>query len=181
MSPNSTSPQTLRLGIRFALCRFRSPLLTASLLVSFPPPTKMFQSGGFPIPNGTAMGLPWQEVLFGDLRFKGSLRLPGAYRSLARPSSAPEPSNPPNGVTLAQFNVEPVWTVSSRGLNTSLPWCVHPGPIKRVFYSCPMMPRLGVGFMLRCFQHLSLTAWLPGVALSDNRYTRGCRPLFLSY
>ena len=79
------------------------------------------------------------------------------------------------------FNVEPVWTVSSRGLNTSLPRCVHPDPIKRVFYSCPMMPRLGVGFMLRCFQHLSLTAWLPGVALSDNRYTRGCRPLFLSY
>ena len=78
-------------------------------------------------------------------------------------------------------NVEPVWTVSSRGLNTSLPRCVHPGPIKRVFYSCPMMPRLVVGFMLRCFQHLSLTAWLPGVALSDNRYTRGCRPLFLSY
>ena len=63
----------------------------------------MFQSGGFPIPYGIAMGLPWQEVLFGDLRFKGSLRLPGAYRSLARPSSAPEPSNPPNGVALAQL------------------------------------------------------------------------------
>ncbi len=36
-------------GIRFALCRFRSPLLTASLLISFPPGTKMFQfPPGFP-------------------------------------------------------------------------------------------------------------------------------------
>ena len=25
-----------------------------------------------------------------------------------------------------------------------------------------------VGFMLRCFQHLSLKAWLPSIALSDN-------------
>jgi len=29
------------------------------------------------------------------------------------------------------------------------------------------------GFKLRCFQLLSLIAWLPGVALSDNRYTSG--------
>ena len=33
-------------GIRFALRHFRSPLLMAYLLVSFPPPTKMLQSGG---------------------------------------------------------------------------------------------------------------------------------------
>ena len=39
----------LRQGIRFALCRFRSPLLTASRLVSFPPGTKMFQFPGFPL------------------------------------------------------------------------------------------------------------------------------------
>lgn len=127
MSPNSTSPQTLRLGIRFALCRFRSPLLTASLLVSFPPPTKMFQSGGFPIPNGITMGLPWQEVLFGDLRFKGSLRLPGAYRSLARPSSAPEPSNPPNGVTLAQLRPGCVCKpLQSNGNIIDTPFCGVP-------------------------------------------------------
>ena len=36
-------------GIRFELCRFRSPLLTTSRLISLPPPTKMFQFGGFPI------------------------------------------------------------------------------------------------------------------------------------
>ena len=35
--------------IRFVLIRFRSPLLTESLLISFPPPTKMLQFGGFPI------------------------------------------------------------------------------------------------------------------------------------
>ena len=38
----------LHAGIRFALCRFLSPVLTASQLVSFPPPTKMLQFGGFP-------------------------------------------------------------------------------------------------------------------------------------
>ncbi len=37
------------------------------------------------------------------------------------------------------------------------------------------------GFGLRCFQPLSLTAWLPGYALSDNRYTRGRDTPFLSY
>lgn len=36
-------------GIRFELCRFRSPLLTTSRLISLPPPTEMFQFGGFPI------------------------------------------------------------------------------------------------------------------------------------
>ena len=35
--------------IRFVLVRFRSPLLTEYLLISFPPPTKMLQFGGFPI------------------------------------------------------------------------------------------------------------------------------------
>ena len=36
-------------GIQFVLCRFRSTLLTASLLLSFPLPTKMFQFGRFPL------------------------------------------------------------------------------------------------------------------------------------
>ncbi len=35
-------------GIRFGLCPFRSLLVRASLLFSFPPPTKMFQFSGFP-------------------------------------------------------------------------------------------------------------------------------------
>lgn len=45
---------TLSVPIRFALCRFRSPLLTASLLISFPLPTKMLQFGRFPFPDGNA-------------------------------------------------------------------------------------------------------------------------------
>ena len=35
--------------IQFVLCRVRSTLLTASLLLSFPLPTKMFQFGRFPL------------------------------------------------------------------------------------------------------------------------------------
>ena len=46
--PNSTSPGPRRVGIRFVLCRFRSPLLTASQLISCPPPTRMLYFGGFP-------------------------------------------------------------------------------------------------------------------------------------
>jgi hypothetical protein len=43
-----TTPH-LPCGIRFELRRFRSPLLTTSRLISLPPPTEMFQFGGFPI------------------------------------------------------------------------------------------------------------------------------------
>lgn len=35
-------------NVQFALCRFRSPLITASHLLSFPAPTKMLQFGAFP-------------------------------------------------------------------------------------------------------------------------------------
>ena len=39
-----------------------------------------------------------QDCPFGNPGFYGSLRLPRAFRSLARPSSAPEPSHPPAGI-----------------------------------------------------------------------------------
>jgi hypothetical protein len=39
----STSPHPRRAGIRFVLSRFRSPLLTASQLISCPPPTRIFR------------------------------------------------------------------------------------------------------------------------------------------
>lgn len=42
-----------------------------------------------------------QEVPFGHLRFKGRMRLAGAYRSLPRPSSALEPSHPPGSIRAA--------------------------------------------------------------------------------
>ena len=51
-------------GIQFVLCRFRSTLLTASLLLSFPLPTKMFQFGRFPLLTehpkiGSPIGQSW--------------------------------------------------------------------------------------------------------------------------
>ena len=46
--PYTTFPMGYPRGIRFDLFRFRSPLLTESLLFSFPPGTKMFYFPGFP-------------------------------------------------------------------------------------------------------------------------------------
>jgi hypothetical protein len=45
----------------------------------------------------------YQDDPLGYPRFIGSMRLPGAYRSLARPSSAPKPSHPLTGIKLVQF------------------------------------------------------------------------------
>ena len=81
--------------IRFALYPLRSPLLRASRLLSSPAPTRMLRFGALPFPDGNALR---REVAFGHRWFKGSLRLPSAYRSLARPSSAPEPSHSPDSV-----------------------------------------------------------------------------------
>ncbi len=44
--------------VRFALCPFRSPLLRASRLLSFPPLTKMFHLRGFPFAYANVMGFP---------------------------------------------------------------------------------------------------------------------------
>ena len=56
----------ISLRIRFELCRFRSPLLTTSRLISSPAPTKMFQFGAFPIVSydtidDESSGCPIQE------------------------------------------------------------------------------------------------------------------------
>ena len=40
---------TLRQGVRFGLCRVRSPLLTASRLISFPAGTQMLPFPAFPL------------------------------------------------------------------------------------------------------------------------------------
>ena len=90
-------PSSSRHQVRFALCPFRSPLLRASRLLSPPPGTKMFQFPGFPFAAANGASLSRQEVPFGDPGFKGCMRLARAYRSLPRPSSAPEPNHPPSG------------------------------------------------------------------------------------
>jgi hypothetical protein len=87
--------------IRFDLFRFRSPLLTESLLFSFPPGTKMFYFPGFPFPHLTDMGIlriigPQVDVLFENLGVGAYVRLTQAYRSLSRSSSVPKPRYPPN-------------------------------------------------------------------------------------
>lgn len=97
---NSTSPGACRAGIRIALFRFRSPLLTESRLISFPPLSRMLHSSGFPFLTERQPKLSGFQ--FGDPRIRVSLRLPVAFRSLARPSSAPEPSHPPDGVTVVK-------------------------------------------------------------------------------
>ena len=74
--------------IRFALDARSVALLTQSLLISFPLPTKIFQFRRFP-----PLSRP-----FGDPRFAGCMLLAGAYRSLPRPSSVPKPNHPLDSV-----------------------------------------------------------------------------------
>ena len=79
---------------RFGLFRFRSPLLTESLLFSLPVGTEMFHFPTFPLPalyiqagitGSSPAGFPHSEILGS----KSVYRLPEAYRRLLRPSSAP--------------------------------------------------------------------------------------------
>ena len=46
---------------RFGLLRFRSPLLSESRLFSLPPPTEMFQFGGFP-PHGYGFTMRYRRI-----------------------------------------------------------------------------------------------------------------------
>ena len=55
---NPTSPYGYPVGVWFGLPPFRSPLLRGSLLVSLPPPTKMFPFGGFPSGTPRSPGFP---------------------------------------------------------------------------------------------------------------------------
>ncbi len=79
---------------RFGLFPVRSPLLGESLLISVPAGTEMFQFPAFALAGlwirpGVRGYDPSRVAPFGDLRIKGCLRLPEAYRSLPRPSSLP--------------------------------------------------------------------------------------------
>ena len=79
---------------RFSLFRFRSPLLTESLLLSLPVGTEMFHFPTFPLPalyiqagitGSSPAGFPHSEILGSKFVYQ----LPEAYRRLLRPSSAP--------------------------------------------------------------------------------------------
>jgi hypothetical protein len=71
------------------LVRVRSPLLTESRLMSFPPATEMFQFAGFASRTyGFRPGYPCGWVApFGDPGINDCSHLPRAYRSVPRPSS----------------------------------------------------------------------------------------------
>ena len=82
---------------RFSLFRFRSPLLTESLLLSLPVGTEMFHFPTFPLPAlyiqagvtgciAAPAGFPHSEILESKLAYQ----LLEAYRRLLRPSSAPD-------------------------------------------------------------------------------------------
>lgn len=61
----------------------------------------MLQFGGFPLADASDTRT-CQDVPFGDPGIVDSLRLPRAYRSLARPSSALEPSHSPDGLAAVE-------------------------------------------------------------------------------
>ena len=67
-------------------------------------------------------------------------------------------------------------TVSARGLNSSLPRCVHPESINLVFYECPQRY---VFFMwvssLDAFSSYPAARGYSATALSNNRYTSGAQ------
>ena len=82
---------------RFSLFRFRSPLLTESLLLSLPVGTEMFHFPTFPLPAlyiqagvtrsaSRPAGFPHSDILGSKLAYQ----FPEAYRRLLRPSSAPD-------------------------------------------------------------------------------------------
>ncbi len=62
-----------------------------------------FRSGGPRSISERRRYHPRQEVLFGYLRIEACMRLPGAYRSLPRPSSVPKPSHPSGGLSCRTY------------------------------------------------------------------------------
>ena len=85
-------PTTPRTSPRFGLIRFRSPLLTESILFLFLRLLRCFTSPGFALgvlcihTPVTEYYLCW-VIPFGDARVKAYLPLSVPYRSLSRPSS----------------------------------------------------------------------------------------------
>lgn len=76
---------------------------------------RCFSSAGS-LSHDASAGRSPQDVLFGDPRIRGSLRLPSAYRGLARPSSAPEPSHSPDGGVATTSRKWDYWLCISPGL-----------------------------------------------------------------
>src|SRR5215211_6798087 len=89
-NPNSESAATYHAELVWAL---PVSLATTKGMFSFPPATEMFQFAGLPPPglfDSTRGELDFSSRVspFGHLRIDVCSRLPGAFRSLPRPSSA---------------------------------------------------------------------------------------------
>ena len=89
-NPRSETAATCRAEWVWA---FPVSLATTQGMISFPPATEMFQFAGLPLPGlwiqpGVAGHYPGRVSPFGHPRITVCSQLPGAYRSLPRPSSA---------------------------------------------------------------------------------------------
>ena len=82
-------PRSLPRQRRFGLVCVRSPLLTQSLLFSFPPATEMFQFTGLAPCSAGCRDRSRRVAPFGHPRIFRYLPFPAAFRSLSRPSSPP--------------------------------------------------------------------------------------------
>ncbi len=102
---NSTSPPCFHGGFGLPYSPFGRPYSGNPYWFLFLPLLRCFSSGGSRSVPGAPVVAHRQEVPFGNPRFNGYMRLPGAYRSLSRPSSAPKPSHPPGGVLVSG----PIW------------------------------------------------------------------------
>lgn len=90
--PDPTTPHNERTYaytiIRFGLFPFRSPLLRESRFLFFPQGTEMVHFSWFAFVLRRISTLTGRWVApFGNPRIVGCLHLPGAFRSLPRPSS----------------------------------------------------------------------------------------------
>ena len=98
-----TTPGVAARQPRFGLMRVRSPLLAQSLLLSFPPGTKMFQFPGFAPSMARCRDRSRRVSPFGHPRVIGHLPLTAAFRSLSRPSSPPRATGIPRAPLFAFF------------------------------------------------------------------------------
>ena len=93
-------PQRFPSRVQFGLFPFRSPLILGISIGFFSSSYLDASVRRVPPPIWEFPGYyPGWEVPFGYLRIEDCVRLPGAYRSLPRPSSAPKPSHPSGGVS----------------------------------------------------------------------------------
>ncbi len=97
VSPNTTLPVRASVWTVSGSLAVTNDIAVCFLFLSI---LRCFNSRRSPLRKAIARGF-----LFGDPKFFPSVRVPWAYRSLARPSSALEPSDPPVGTVATFFRI----------------------------------------------------------------------------